>query len=344
MRPNALTRAVSRLLPALAAVSIFAAAVPATAEAAQRRSVVKKPRVSKTYIAAKRRSVVIAAKPSFGQLAGLHAKRDELALRSSVALVIDQDTQEVLFSKNEQAVLPIASLTKLMTGLIISEAKLPMDEVITITQDDVDTEKNSSSRLRVGTSLTRGEALHLALMASENRAAHALGRTYPGGLQAFVPLMNAKAQAIGMKDTQYVEPTGLSSRNQSSAKDLATLVNVAYQDPQLREFTTSPSYDVAVGKRTLSFHNTNLLVRHSDWDIGLQKTGYITEAGQCLVMQARVAGRKLIMVFLDSAGKLSRIADAQRVRKWVETNAPASTSSTLMPPPTSTAAVSQASS
>jgi len=343
MRPNALTRAVNRLLPILAAVSILAAAVPATAEAAQRRSVVKKPRVGKTFIATKRRSVVIAAKPSFGQLAGLHAKRDELALRSSVALVIDQDTQEVLFSKNEQAVLPIASLTKLMTGLIVSEAKLPMDEVITITQDDVDTEKNSSSRLRVGTSLTRGEALHLALMASENRAAHALGRTYPGGLSTFVGLMNAKAHAIGMKDTQYVEPTGLSSRNQSSAKDLATLVNIAYQDPQLREFTTSPSYQVAVGKRTLNFNNTNLLVRHSDWDIGLQKTGYITEAGQCLVMQARVAGRKLIMVFLDSAGKLSRIADAQRVRKWVETNAPASTSSsTLMPTPASTAAVSQA--
>ena len=343
MRPNALTRAVNRLLPMLAAVSILAAAVPATAEAAQRRAVVKKPRVGKTFIATKRRSVVIAAKPSFGQLAGLHAKRDELALRSSVALVIDQDTQEVLFSKNEQAVLPIASLTKLMTGLIVSEAKLPMDEVITITQDDVDTEKNSSSRLRVGTSLTRGEALHLALMASENRAAHALGRTYPGGLSTFVGLMNAKAHAIGMKDTQYVEPTGLSSRNQSSAKDLATLVNIAYQDPQLREFTTSPSYQVAVGKRTLNFNNTNLLVRHSDWDIGLQKTGYITEAGQCLVMQARVAGRKLIMVFLDSAGKLSRIADAQRVRKWVETNAPASTSSsTLMPTPASTAAVSQA--
>lgn len=342
MRPNALTRAVNRLLPMLAAVSILAAAVPATAEAAQRRSVVKKPRVGKTFIATKRRSVVIAAKPSFGQLAGLHGKRDELALKSSVALVIDQDTQEVLFSKNEQAVLPIASLTKLMTGLIVSEAKLPMDEVITITQDDVDTEKNSSSRLRVGTSLTRGEALHLALMASENRAAHALGRTYPGGLATFVGLMNAKAHTIGMKDTQYVEPTGLSSRNQSSAKDLATLVNVAYQDSQLREFTTSPSYDVAVGKRTLSFHNTNLLVRKSDWDIGLQKTGYITEAGQCLVMQARVAGRKLIMVFLDSAGKLSRIADAQRVRKWVETNAPASSSSTLMPTPASTAAVSQA--
>jgi D-alanyl-D-alanine endopeptidase (penicillin-binding protein 7) len=331
MLPNALTRAVNRLLPALAALSILAAAAPTTAEAAVRRSVVKKPRASKIFVA-KRRSVVIAAKPSYGQLAGLHGKQDELALRSSVALVIDQDTREVLFSKNEQAVLPIASLTKLMTGLIVSEAKLPMDEIITITQDDVDTEKGSSSRLRVGTTLTRADAMHLALMSSENRAAHALGRTYPGGLQAFVALMNAKAQTLGMKDTQYVEPTGLSSRNQSSAQDLATLVNVAYQDSQLREYSTSPSYQVAVGKRTLQYNTTNRLVKHPDWDIGIQKTGYISEAGQCLVMQAKVAGRKLIMVFLDSAGKLSRIADAERVRRWVEANAPA----TIAPPTSAT--------
>ena len=321
--PNAVNKTLTRCLHLVAALSIAAAAIPATAEAATRRSIVKKPRISKTYIATKRRSVVVAAKPSFGQLAGLHGKQDELALKSAVALVIDQDTSEVLFSKNEQAVLPIASLTKLMTGLVISEAKLPMDEVITITQDDVDTEKWSSSRLRPGTSLTRAEALHLALMSSENRAAHALGRTYPGGLQTFVGLMNAKAKAIGMKDTQYVEPTGLSSHNQSSAKDLATLVNVAYQDAQLREYSTSPGYEVAVGKRTLQYNNTNRLVKNPAWEIGLQKTGYISEAGQCLVMQAKVAGRKLIMVFLDSAGKLSRIADAERVRRWVETNAPA---------------------
>ena len=153
----------------------------------------------------------------------------------------------MLFSKNDSAVLPIASITKLMTGTVISEAKLPMDEQITITQDDVDTEKGSSSRLRVGTTLTRGELLHLALMSSENRAAHALGRTYPGGLQAFVPLMNAKAMMLGMNDTHYVEPTGLSSHNQSSAHDLATLVGAAYNDPLLRELTTSPEHEVAVG-------------------------------------------------------------------------------------------------
>lgn len=258
------------------------------------------------------------AKPSAGQVAGLHATNDPLALKSSVALVIDQDTREVLLGKNQEAVLPIASLTKLMTGLLVSEAKLPMDEQITITQEDVDTEKGSRSRLKVGTTLTRGELLHLALMSSENRAAHALGRTYPGGLGNFVVMMNAKAQTLGMHATRYVEPTGLSSRNQSSANDLAVLVGAAYTDPTLRELSTSPSYQVAVGKRMVQFNTTNRLVKNPEWDIGLQKTGYISEAGRCLVMQAKVAGRKLIMVFLDSAGKFSRLGDAERVRRWVE--------------------------
>ena len=281
-----------------------------------------KPAVVKTQV--RRTKMVKAAPvvPSFGQKAGLHATSDMLDLKSSVAYVIDQDTNEVLLSKNDQAVLPIASITKLMTGLIISEAKLPMDESITITQDDVDTEKGSSSRLRVGATLTRGELLHLALMASENRAAHALGRTYPGGMPVFVNLMNAKAAQFGMRDTRYVEPTGLSSQNQSSAKDLATLVGNAYHDATLRQLSTSPSHSVEVGNRTLQYNTTNRLVKNPNWDIGLQKTGYISEAGQCLVMQAKVSGRKLIMVFLDSAGKLSRIADAERVRKWVETNNP----------------------
>ena len=285
---------------------------------------VAKTKVEKTKPIAHRAQVkrkiikVIAPKPSFGQIAGLHGTSDHLDLKSSVAYVIDQDTHEVLLSKNDQVVLPIASITKLMTGLLISGANLPLDESITITQDDVDTEKGSSSRLRVGTSLTRGELLHLALMASENRAAHALGRTYPGGLSVFVELMNAKAAQLGMTDTRYVEPTGLSSRNQSSAKDLATLVGFAYNDAMLRELSTSASYEVAVGNHTLQYRTTNRLVKNPNWEIGLQKTGYISEAGQCLVMQAKVAGRKLIMVFLDSAGKLSRIADAERVRKWVE--------------------------
>ena len=269
----------------------------------------------------KRRPTVQAAapaKPSFGQLAGLHGASDPLDLKSSVALVMDQDTREVLISKNDGAVLPIASLTKLMTGLVITEARLPMNEMIVISQDDVDTEKGSRSRLKVGAELSRGELMHLALMSSENRAAHALGRTYPGGLATFVQLMNAKAQALGMKDTRYVEPTGLSSKNQSSAKDLATLVAAAYTEPQLRKLTTSPGHAVEVANRTLQYNNTNRLVHNPSWDIGIQKTGYISEAGQCLVMQAKVAGRKLIMVFLDSSGKYTRLADAERVRRWVE--------------------------
>jgi D-alanyl-D-alanine endopeptidase (penicillin-binding protein 7) len=291
-------------------------AVPAT-----KRVSAKKP-VAKNI---KKAVVAVAPKPSYGQLAGLHGKQDALDLKSSVAFVVDQDTKEVLFSKNENAVLPIASITKLMTGVLISEARLPMEESIEITQADVDTEKGSSSRLRVGTELSRGELLHLALMASENRAAHALGRTYPGGLQHFVNLMNRKAKLLGMADTQYVEPTGLSSRNQSSAKDLATLVSYAYSDQTLRELSTSTGYQVEVGNRTLQYNNTNRLVKNPAWEIGLQKTGYIAEAGQCLVMQAKISGRKLIMVFLDSAGKLTRIADAERVRKWVETGHPVAT-------------------
>lgn len=263
--------------------------------------------------------VSAASGASFGQIYGLHHTQDPLDLKSSVAFVMDQDTNEVLLSKNSDAVLPIASLTKLMTAMVVVEAKLSQDESITITSDDVDTEKNSSSRLTVGTTLTRGELLHLALMSSENRAAHSLGRAYPGGLPAFVAAMNRKAAALGMVDTRYVEPTGLSSNNQSSARDLAALVKAAYQQPLIRELSTSHEAAVHVGARQVQFHNTNGLVRNPSWDIGLQKTGYIVEAGRCLVMQARMSGRKLIMVFLDSAGKYSRQADAERVRRWIET-------------------------
>lgn len=310
---------------------VFALMPAAPADAAQKRvakkqshsSASKATRVNKSFTArtSVRRPVARIAPPrlSFGHIAGLQAADDPLDLKSSVAFVVDQDTGKVLLRKNENAVLPIASLTKLMTGMIVSEAKLPMEEMITITQDDVDTEKGSSSRLKVGTTLTRGELMHLSLMSSENRAAHALGRTYPGGMSAFVEAMNAKARLLGMKDTRYVEPTGLSSRNQSSAQDLANLVAAASHDPMLRELSTSPGHEVEVGNRMLKYNNTNRLVKNPEWDIGLQKTGYISEAGQCLVMQAKVAGRKLIMVFLDSAGKLSRLGDAERVRKWVET-------------------------
>lgn len=308
------------------AVTVAKAAKPTTRKVA----VVRKSRSSnakKSVVASRRTAVqrtVVKARPSFGEIAGLHDLGDDpLDLKSSVAYVIDQDTHEVLLSKNDHAVLPIASLTKLMTGLIISQAHLSMDEPITITASDIDTEKNSRSRLAVGTTLTRQEMLHLALMSSENRAAHALGRTYPGGMGVFVRQMNLKARLLGMGDTRYVEPTGLSSLNQSSARDLAVLANVAHSDPLLRSFTTSPGYEIEVGQRTLQYNNTNRLVKNPTWDIGLQKTGYISEAGRCLVMQAEISGRKLIMVFLDSSGKLSRLADAERVRTWLESRATA---------------------
>ena len=310
----------------------FALMSPVTAHALVKKKVVAKAhaaQVVKRVILRNGRKVVIRqpvvavrfepARPSFGQLAGLHEVSDSLDLKSSVALVLDQDTNEVLFSKNSKAVLPIASLTKLMTALVVTEAALPAEEMLTVTDDDVDTEKGSRSRLRVGTQLARGEMLHLALMSSENRAAHVLGRQYPGGLAAFVVAMNAKAQQLGMTDTHYVEPTGLSSQNQSSARDLATLVKAAYSHPIIRELSTSPEYSVEIGARQLQFHNTNRLVTNPEWNIGLQKTGYITEAGRCLVMQAKLAGRQLIMVFLDSAGKYSRLGDAERVRHWITT-------------------------
>ncbi|HET8748500.1 MAG TPA: serine hydrolase [Ramlibacter sp.] len=250
--------------------------------------------------------------------ARLPADPMKLPLKASVAYVIDQESDEVLLGKNGDDVRPIASLTKLMTGLVIAEADLPLDEKITITGADVDRVKHSSSRLQVGTVLTRREALHLALMSSENRAAHALGRTYPGGMSAFVSAMNNKARELGMRHTRYVEPTGLSSRNQSSARDLAVLVDAAYKEPLLRKYSTSRGYEVeAADGRELSYVNTNKLVRAGQWNIGLQKTGYISEAGQCLVVQTRMKGRNLIMVFLDSASKVSRIRDAEIVRRWL---------------------------
>lgn len=263
---------------------------------------------------------------SAASLAALHPPAASLpefnlqALKSNAALVIDPATQEVLLAKNAEAVLPIASLTKLMTSLVVLEAGQPLDEMLSISTDDIDTEKGSSSRLQPGTQLSRGEMLHLALMSSENRAANALGRHYPGGLPAFVRAMNAKATVLGMADTRYVEPTGLSSQNRSSARDLALLVRATAEHPLLRSLSTSPEHRVAVGKRELQYRNTNGLVRNPAWDVVLQKTGYISEAGRCLVMQARLAGRDLILVFLDSAGKYSRIGDAERVRRWVESS------------------------
>ena len=330
----------AKLLPAILLLAFAGgvAAVPAKAESETAKSRAAASSLTKIAGQAKVRQVLVVrhgrhglryaavhvepAKPSFGQMIGLHESADSLELKSGVALVLDQDTDEVLFSKNSQAVLPIASLTKLMTAMVVTQTGQTLDEPITITDEDVDLEKGSRSRLRVGTQLRREKMLHLALMSSENRAANALGRNFPGGLPAFVAAMNQKARALGMNDTHYVEPTGLSSRNQSSARDLATLVKAAHEVPLIRELSTSHEYMVEVGNRSVQFRNTNGLVKSPDWEIGLQKTGYISEAGRCLVMQAKMAGRHLIMVFLDSAGKYSRIGDAERVRRWITASVP----------------------
>jgi D-alanyl-D-alanine endopeptidase (penicillin-binding protein 7) len=326
MRKIRLNGARSGLALVAVAVAVLVG-LPAPAEAAAARPAAKPAKAAKAVpaksvrksrkVAASKPAVVMPARPSFGQVAGLHGTDDPLNLKSSVALVIDQETDEVLFSKNSDAVLPIASITKLMTAMVVVQGGQSLDDELTISQDDVDTEKGSGSRLAVGTRLTRGEMLHLALMSSENRAANALGRHYPGGLSAFVSAMNAKAGLLGMHATRYVEPTGLSSNNQSSAHDLAMLVRAASEVPLIRELSTAPETAVAVGRRQLQFRNTNALVRDPNWAIGLQKTGYISEAGRCVVMQAQLAGRKLIMVLLDSAGRYSRIGDAERLRTWL---------------------------
>lgn len=257
-----------------------------------------------------------------GDIAGLHLTRDPLALKSNAALVMDQTNAHVLFEKNARVALPIASLTKLMTALVVVEARQNMDEVLEVTADDIDREKNSSSRLRVGARMTRANMLHIALMSSENRAASALGRHYPGGLPAFAAAMNAKARSLGMTNAHFVDSTGLSSQNVASAHDLAKLVVAAYQHPIIREYSTDPQYAVDAGGYQLNYMNSNRLVKSPNWDIGLQKTGYITEAGRCLVMQARVEGRPVVMVFLDSKGKESRLGDASRIRKWLEVSRP----------------------
>jgi D-alanyl-D-alanine endopeptidase (penicillin-binding protein 7) len=301
-----------------ASAKASAKAKPKASTKAPTRSAKAPARKGKAVSTARKR--VVRAEPvsaSFGHQFGLQKAEDALDLRSSVALVVDQDTNEVLFSKNPEAVLPIASITKLMTALVVTEAALPLDEMLVVTQDDVDATAGSTSRLRVATQLNRGEMLHLALMASENRAAHVLGRTYPGGIRSFVAAMNAKAQLLGMSGTRFVEPTGLSSDNQSSAADLTRLVRAASAHPVIADLSTSLEASVPVGSRQVQFRNTNGLVRNPEWEIGLQKTGYIAAAGRCLVMQTQLAGRKLIMVLLDSAGKYSRMGDAERIRKWL---------------------------
>jgi D-alanyl-D-alanine endopeptidase (penicillin-binding protein 7) len=254
-----------------------------------------------------------------GDLAGLNLTRDPLALKSNVAYVIDQASSQVLFEKNADVALPIASVTKLMTAMVVVESHQDMKEVLEVTDDDVDREKFSTSRLRVGSKLSRDDMLHIALMASENRAASALGRNYPGGLPAFVAAMNAKAKSLGMNDTHYNDSTGLSKTNVASARDLAKLVVAAYQQPLIRRYSTDTKYLVEPSSHsTMQYGSSNpRLTLNKNWDLGLQKTGYINEAGHCLVLQTRIDGRPVIMVFLDSKGRYSHVADAVRMRQWV---------------------------
>ncbi len=257
--------------------------------------------------------------PTVGQAFGLHETPDSLALRSSVAYVVDQNTSETLFDKNSRAVVPIASITKLMTAMVVLDSKAPLTEEINVTDEDRDYEKYTGSRLAVGSELNREDMLHIALMASENRAAAALSRYYPNGRPGFIAAMNAKAKMLGMTDTHFENSTGLTSQNVSSARDLVKMVNAAYQYPLIRKFSTDRSYDVFTGKRNLAYNSTNALIRNPSWEIGLQKTGFINEAGECLVMQTTINGRPVVIILLDSSGKYSRFADAGRLRGFLET-------------------------
>jgi D-alanyl-D-alanine endopeptidase (penicillin-binding protein 7) len=241
-------------------------------------------------------------------------------LRSSAVMVQDAATGEVVFAKNGEAVVPIASITKLMTAMVILDRNLDLEQRIFLSREDFDAKKGTRSRLRPGTALTRDELMLLALMASENRAAAALGRTYPGGTPAFVKAMNEKAAELNMTDSRFVEATGLSPANVSSPRDLAKLVRAAHAYPLIRDYSTRDRASIKAFNRPMHFRNTNGLVRNAHWDIELSKTGYISEAGRCLVMHVRLASKDLIVVLLDSWGKQSRIGDAHRIRKWLESS------------------------
>ena len=249
------------------------------------------------------------------------ASPQKLALRSAAAIIQDQETGEMLYGKNTNTVTPIASITKLMTAMVVLDAAPDLNETVTISSEDMDSLRGTHSRLKPGASLTRDELLRVALMASENRAAAALGRTYPGGFDAFLRAMNHKAQMLGMNDSRFGDATGLSSANVSSAEDLAKLVRAAHQYELIRSYTTLTGHEVHVAGRPLAYRNTNRLVSNESWNIGLSKTGFTNDAGRCLVLQAKLAERKVIIVLLDSWGKLSRIGDANRIRAWLEAGA-----------------------
>lgn len=258
--------------------------------------------------------------------AAANAKSDRPEVRSNAALVVDANTSAVLFARKPNQAAPIASITKLMTALVVMDARQPLDELVQITDEDRKAVRGTPSRLGVGVKLTRADLLHVALMSSDNRAAHALGRSYPGGTHAFVQAMNAKAKTLGMSHSSFADATGLSSDNVASPSDLARLVVVASRDATIRRFSTDPNFTVAVGRGVLEFRNTNYLVGKDDWDIELQKTGYTDAAGQCLVMKTVIDNQPLVIVLLDSFGKHTRTADARRIRRWLQARSqPAST-------------------
>ena len=264
-------------------------------------------------------AALVAAVAWAGFAPAAHAA-DAPKLKSSAVLIVDAETGEVLYDKNAAAVVPIASITKLMTAVVVLDAGLPLDEPIAISREDLINTRSARAftPLNRGMTLTRDDLLRLALMASENRAAAALGRAYPGGLDAFVQAMNETAAELGMGDTRFVEPTGLSSENVSSAADLAKLVIAARDYPLIREHSTAPSAEVRLGKRNVRFVNTNGLVRNASWEIAVSKTGFIRQAGRCLVMQANMSARSVVIVLLDSVGKYTRVGDANRIRQWLE--------------------------
>jgi D-alanyl-D-alanine endopeptidase (penicillin-binding protein 7) len=274
-------------------------------------------------------SAVFAASTDQGRVqrvdikyAGSAGLAEPRGLRSSAALVIDTTHSTVLYSRNAQVAMPIASITKLMTSLVVMDAGQPLDEQLTVTTEDVSRGRGTASRLAPGTHLTRGDLMHLALMASENRAAHALGRSYPGGVEACVAAMNATARELGMTSAHFVEPTGLSDENVASPEDLSKLVMAAAKVSAIREYSTDGDYDVRIGRRLVRFRTTDSLVTRPDWDIVVQKTGYIHEAGRCLVMQTVIEDRTVVIVLLNSYGKRTRVADARRIRKWMEATIP----------------------
>jgi D-alanyl-D-alanine endopeptidase (penicillin-binding protein 7) len=242
----------------------------------------------------------------------------QLAVASSAALVVEQGGEEPIYQKNAEVVVPIASISKLMSAMVVLDSIPSLQASISVSDDDVDYLKGSRSRLHVGSVMTREDALLISLMSSENRATHALARHYPGGMPAFVVAMNRKAAELGMFNTRFEDPTGLSSNNVSTAKDLAKMVVAAHRYPLIREFSTTGQAQIEVNGRAMEYRNTNQLVKSTTWDIGLSKTGFIQEAGKCLVMQARVADKPVVIVLLDSAGKLTRIGDANRIKRWME--------------------------